>query len=48
MKSKTKAKLLKVIGELETIQNELEIQKEHGDYDTVGDCVNTLTELLAD
>lgn len=48
MKSTTKKKLLKLIGELEMVQGELETQKEYGDYDTVGDCVNELTQLLAD
>lgn len=48
MKATTKKKLQKLIGELEMIQGELEVQKEWGDYDEVGDCVDNLIKILAD
>jgi hypothetical protein len=48
MKTKTKKRLQKLIGELEMIQNELETQKEYMKQDAVGNCVDDLTKLLSD
>ncbi len=46
MKDSTNKKLLKLIGELESIQDLLEREKEFNAFDEVGNCVETLTCLL--